>query len=97
MRKKTWSDLSPRGKTAILTLASVQISLAATAWADLATRPSEQVNGSKAKWAAIIAINFFGPFAYFRWGRRLAGYPSPAGEGAKASRHTTRSRGSASE
>ena len=47
MPKKNWSDLSPRGKTAILTLASVQISLAATAWADLASRPAEQVNGSK--------------------------------------------------
>ena len=97
MPKKTWSDLSPRAKTAILTLASVQISLAATAWADLATRPSEQINGSKAKWAAIIAINFFGPFAYFRWGRRLAGYPGVAGEGTTASRHTTRSRGSSRE
>ena len=71
MSKKSWSDLSPRGKTVILTLASVQISLAATAWADLASRPSEQVNGSKAKWAAITAISFFGPFAYFRWGRHL--------------------------
>ena len=76
MSKKKWSDLSPRAKTVILTLASVQISLAATAWADLATRPSERVNGSKAKWAAIIAINFVGPLAYFRWGRRPAGEPS---------------------
>jgi hypothetical protein len=28
------------------------------------------VNGSKRLWALIIAINFFGPIAYFRWGRR---------------------------
>jgi len=67
---KKWSELSPAGKTLVLTLASVQISLAATAWTDLAVRSAEQVNGSKAKWAAIIAINFFGPLAYFRWGRR---------------------------
>ena len=70
MTKTTWSELSPVGKTLILTLASVQLSLAATAWADLAFRPGEQVNGSKAKWAAIIAVNFVGPLAYFRWGRR---------------------------
>jgi len=79
MSKKKWSDLSPRSKTVILTLASVQISLAATAWADLASRPSDQVNGSKAKWAAIIAINFFGPFAYFRWGRRPEVTEAPRG------------------
>ena len=78
MSKKKWSDLSPRAKTVILTLASVQISLAATAWADLATRPSERVNGSKASWAAIIAINFVGPLAYFRWGRRPAANQVPA-------------------
>ena len=93
MPKKNWSDLSPRGKTAILTLASVQISLAATAWADLASRPAEQVNGSKAKWAAIIAINFFGPFAYFRWGTSPRGGPrSP--DATKASGQTARLRGS---
>jgi hypothetical protein len=70
MTKKKWSELSPGRKTLVLTLASVQLSLAATAWADLAFRPAEHVNGSKAIWAAIIAVNFFGPLAYFRWGRR---------------------------
>ena len=93
MPKKNWSDLSPRGKTAILTLASVQISLAATAWADLASRPAEQVNGSKAKWAAIIAINFFGPFAYFRWGTSARGGPGSP-DATKASGQTARLRGS---
>ena len=55
---------------AVLTLASVQLSLAATAWADLATRPAEKVNGSKGKWALITLINFVGPIWYFRKGRR---------------------------
>ena len=50
--------------------ASVQLSLAATAWAQLATTPAAEVNGSKVRWAAIIAINFLGPLAWFRWGRR---------------------------
>jgi len=53
----------------VLTLASIQLSLAATAWADLATRPADRVNGRKAMWAAIIAVNFAGPLSYFRWGR----------------------------
>lgn len=65
-----WQDLSSGQQTAVLTLASVQLSLAATAWADLARRPAEEVNGSKAKWAAIIAINFVGPVLYFTKGRR---------------------------
>jgi hypothetical protein len=62
--------LSGGQQAPVLTLASVQLSLAATAWADLATRPAAQVNGSKVRWAFVIAINFFGPLAYFRLGRR---------------------------
>jgi hypothetical protein len=48
------------------------VSLAATAWADLAGRPRSEVNGSKARRAATIAINRVGPLASFRWGRRPA-------------------------
>jgi hypothetical protein len=70
MARQRWSDLTSRQQAAVLTLASVQLSLAATAWADLATRPAAAVNGSKARWALIIAVNFVGPIAYFRWGRR---------------------------
>jgi hypothetical protein len=54
----------------VLVLASVQLSLAATAWVDLATRPAEKVNGTKLKWALIIAVNFIGPISYFLRGRR---------------------------
>lgn len=37
-------------------------------------RPPDEVNayGSKAKWAAIIAVNFVGPVLYFTKGRRKA-------------------------
>jgi hypothetical protein len=73
MSRRTWSDLTPRQQTAVLVLGSIQLSLAATAWADLATRPADQVNGGKRRWAFVILINFFGPLAYFRWGRRLSG------------------------
>jgi hypothetical protein len=70
MTRRRWRDLAPRQQTAVLVLGSIQLSLAATAWTDLARRPAEEVNGSKARWALIIAINFLGPAAYFRWGRR---------------------------
>ncbi|WP_116451630.1 PLDc N-terminal domain-containing protein [Blastococcus litoris] len=70
MARRRWRELSSREQTAVLTLASIQLSLAATAWADLATRPAAGVNGSKVRWAFVIAINVVGPLAYFRWGRR---------------------------
>jgi hypothetical protein len=69
-RKKRWSDLSPRQQTAVLVLGSIQLSLAATAWVDLARRPAAEVNGRKAIWALVIAINWIGPLSYFRWGHR---------------------------
>ncbi|MDX2358325.1 PLDc N-terminal domain-containing protein [Dietzia sp. PP-33] len=66
----TWKDLTDAQRAAVLALASVQVSTAVSAWTDLAFRPAEQVRGSKAKWAAIIAINFVGPALYFFRGRR---------------------------
>ena len=69
-RTRTWSDLSRQQKTALMVAASMQVSLALTAWIDLARRPATEVNGSKARWAAIIGVNFVGPLSYFRWGRR---------------------------
>ena len=72
MAKRRWSDLSDREKTMVLVAASVQLSLAATAWVDLARRPPELVRGPKAAWALGIAVNFVGPIAYFTVGRRRA-------------------------
>ncbi|GAA4282988.1 hypothetical protein GCM10022261_05190 [Brevibacterium daeguense] len=65
-----WKDLSSGQQAAVLTLASVQVSLAVTAWTDLAFRPSSAVRGGKGKWAAIIAVNFLGPILYFTRGIR---------------------------
>jgi hypothetical protein len=70
LSNRRFSELSSRQQAAVLTLASVKLSLAATAWADLATRPAAAVNGRKSRWALIIAISYVGPLAYFRWGRR---------------------------
>jgi hypothetical protein len=67
---RKWQELSSGQQAAALTLLSVQLSLAATAWTDLARRPADQVNGPKTAWAAVIAINFVGPVLYFTKGRR---------------------------
>lgn len=64
MLTRSWQDLSGRQQTVILILASVELALAATAWADLASRPAAEVNGRKRTWAALIGINFIGPLAY---------------------------------
>lgn len=69
MARKRWSDLNRGQRAAIIVAASVQISLAAAAWVDLARRPNDQVRGPKAAWAAVIAVNFVGPASYFAFGR----------------------------
>lgn len=65
-----WRELDPRGQAVLLTLLSVQISLTATAWADLASRPAEEINGSKRRWAVIAAVGYLGPALYFARGHR---------------------------
>lgn len=70
--RRHWNELTDLQKTAMLTAACVQISLAATAWVDLARRPAQEVRGPKPVWAAAIAVNFIGPVAYFIAGRRRA-------------------------
>ncbi len=80
MTRRSWSDLSDRSKTAVLVLACVQLSLAITAWLDLIKRPASQVRGSKVAWAAVIAVNFVGPVAYFSRGR----LPAPLEPGLKS-------------
>lgn len=70
MATRRWSEMSSRQQTMLLVSVSVQLSLAATAWVNLAKRPATEVNGPKAMWAALIAVNFVGPLAYFAFGRR---------------------------
>lgn len=65
-----WNELSPGQQAVLLTLASVQVSLAVAAWTDLAFRPSVQVRGGKGKWAAAIAVSFVGPVLYSTRGIR---------------------------
>ncbi|MEX2627277.1 MAG: hypothetical protein WD225_10375 [Ilumatobacteraceae bacterium] len=53
----------------IMLLVALKVSTTVSAWADLAERPSELVNGSKRRWAFIIAIDVIGPILYWRRGR----------------------------
>ncbi|BDB60495.1 MAG: PLDc N-terminal domain-containing protein [Rhodococcus sp. (in: high G+C Gram-positive bacteria)] len=70
LSKKKFAELSRPQQALVVLLAVVQLSLAITAWVDLARRPADKINGSKLRWALTIAVNFFGPIRYFRKGRR---------------------------
>ena len=70
MAGRRWSDLSPAQRAGVVALGTLQVSLATRAWWQLARTPADRVNGAKPLWAAVIAVNFVGPLAWFRWGRR---------------------------
>jgi hypothetical protein len=69
-KRKRWSELSLRRRTAIAIASVVQIGLLIAALADLRRRPREQVNGPKPLWATLSFVNFVGPLAYFAFGRK---------------------------
>jgi hypothetical protein len=71
--RRKWEDFSPQTRRFIVVAGAVEGALKIAALIDLARRPSSQVRGSKARWAAAVTlINSFGaaPLAYFAWGRR---------------------------
>ena len=78
MERRRWRDLPPWQQRAIAVAGTVQVALALAAWADLARRPAAAVTGSKRAWAVVILVNFLGPLAYFRWGRRTVADRAPA-------------------
>ena len=74
-RKKRWDDLSLRTRKLILVGATVEGALKIAALVDLARRPTDEIRGSKAKWAvAIVVVNSAGalPVCYFVRGRRTS-------------------------
>jgi len=68
--KKKWSDLTPPQQRAIKVGGALEVVLTALAVRDLASRPADQVRGSKALWAIAFVVQPFGPLAYFAAGRR---------------------------
>ena len=69
MTKQKFADLPAPRRALIVGLAAVQIGLFVAAQRDLTLRRPDQVRGSKTRWRLLAFINFFGPLAYFRWGR----------------------------
>jgi hypothetical protein len=69
---KRWTELSKRRRALILTAASVELALTATAAVDLLRRPADQVRGNKALWWFGIFVQPVGPVAYLTLARRAS-------------------------
>ncbi len=70
---RKWNELDLRTRRLIIIAGALESVLKIAALIDLARRPSTEVRGSKARWAAAVTvINSFGavPIAYFAYGRR---------------------------
>jgi len=70
MATKKWAELTSAQKTVILTVASIEMSLTATAAVDLVRRPASQVHGRKGLWALALFVQPVGPVAYLWTHRR---------------------------
>ena len=70
LKSKSWGELAPSQKAAVLAGGAVQIGLLLSALNDLRRRPQEEINGPKALWFAAVFVNFIGPTTYFRFGRK---------------------------
>jgi hypothetical protein len=73
MSAKSWSDLSPAVRKAIVAGATVDTALKAAALLDLKRRSAAEVRGSRLAWAlALTLVSSAGllPLTYFLRGRR---------------------------
>jgi hypothetical protein len=73
--RRKWEDLDPRTRRLLVVAGAIDGALRIAALIDLARRPSNEVRGSKARWAAAVTlVNSAGavPLAYFAWGRKPA-------------------------
>jgi Phospholipase_D-nuclease N-terminal len=69
-RKREWKDLSPLARAGVVAGAAIQLGLLIAALVDLFRRRPDQIRGPRALWVAVSGVNFFGPIAYFVFGRR---------------------------
>lgn len=86
--RKTWSDLTRRQRVGIGVGTVLQVSFQVAALVDLHRRSAREVNGEKRMWVALSFINFLGPAAYFKFGRKpQSGWRRPASAAKRALNH----------
>ena len=69
-QRRSWSELGLVPRAAIVAGAFVQLGLLGAALADLRRRRDDEINGPRRLWVAVSFVNFFGPIAYFVFGRK---------------------------
>jgi hypothetical protein len=69
MERKRWQDLTPQQRAGTIVMTILQLALLAAAQIDISRRSEEQIRGTKSMWRMISFINYFGPIAYFLFGR----------------------------
>jgi hypothetical protein len=65
-------ELTPFQKRALAVAAILEFAAKLIALRDIQGRPADEIRGSKRAWRLAQAVNFFGPAAYFTFGRRSA-------------------------
>lgn len=70
MAKKSWNDLSPAQRKAVIIGGVVEAALTGWMLRDLKRRDADQVRGPKLMWRAASMIQPFGPVGYVVLGRR---------------------------
>ena len=68
--KKSWSDLTPRQRQAVVVAGAIEAVVTAAALRDLARRTRDEVRGPKLLWRLACVVQPFGPVAYLLLGRR---------------------------
>jgi hypothetical protein len=69
-RKRSWSELSPAARAAVVAGGVVEVVVTAWCVRDLVRRPAAGVRGPKRLWALGFVVQPFGPVAYLLGGRR---------------------------
>jgi hypothetical protein len=65
-----YQALSPRARVALWVAIAIEFGLAIAAQRDISRRAAEEIRGPKLLWRVVATMNFVGPLAYFRFGRR---------------------------
>ncbi|HYN30733.1 MAG TPA: PLD nuclease N-terminal domain-containing protein [Dermatophilaceae bacterium] len=68
--KKSWSQLTPAQRSAVVVIGAVELVLTAVALTDLVRRPGSEVRGPKLAWGLGCLVQPVGPIAYLAAGRR---------------------------
>jgi len=71
-KKKTWSELSPTTRAAIVSSGLAEVVVTSIALRDLVRRPAALVRGSKLFWGPLLLVQPIGSPLYLIAGRRAA-------------------------